>query len=70
MITPDRLTQYIALLRAADWYYDYSDDPRAWRTGRESVHAAKTCRDLMMTDFPDDAEEIERLYVNRGRDTK
>lgn len=29
------LEQYVAALAAHDWYYDYSDDHRAWTEGRE-----------------------------------
>ncbi len=33
------LEQYIAALKAHDWYYEYSDDHRIWTEGRD--HKAK-----------------------------
>lgn len=29
-------TEYLAALQRHDWHYDYSDDYRVWRNGREN----------------------------------
>lgn len=33
----DDLKQYEELLKAHDWYYQYSDDHSAWRRGQSSI---------------------------------
>jgi hypothetical protein len=31
------LDQYIAQLKAHDWFYEYSDDHRVWQAGRDVI---------------------------------
>ena len=52
-------SELIALLRSHDWYYDRSDDHRAYNSGRESY---EKIRDLVRQ-VPDG----EALYASRGK---
>ena len=39
MATLEQFNQFVKELEITDWYYDYSDDSRAYRRGKDQVEA-------------------------------
>lgn len=37
----EHLQAYIAALRSHDWAFEYSDDHRVWRAGKDSLEALR-----------------------------
>jgi hypothetical protein len=35
------LDQYTAALKSQDWFYEYSDDHRAWQAGKDAMEALR-----------------------------
>ncbi len=63
----ERFTEYKAILRRADWTYNYADG-KAYYDGMESYHKAVRARMEMLRDFPDDSMEIAKLWIEYGGD--
>ena len=36
--------QYIAALKTADWFYEYSDDYDTWRCGLDAIHQLRAAQ--------------------------
>lgn len=41
------LDQYIAQLKAHDWFYEYSDDSRVWQAGRDVREQLRTAQRVL-----------------------
>lgn len=41
------LDQYIAQLKAHDWFYQYSDDHRVWQAGRDVMEQLRAAQRLL-----------------------
>ena len=47
---PKAMDDYIAKLKAHDWYYDMSDDHRAWKAGNDSYKAIMNLKKVLDPD--------------------
>jgi|LakMenE18May11ns_1017448.scaffolds.fasta_scaffold5840688_1 hypothetical protein len=56
----DKLLQYEKLLKAHDWYYDYSDDHRAWRKGSDEFDALRKLRNELKEEF--DVRVLDQIW--------
>lgn len=61
----DRFTEYKAILRRADWTYNYAEGD-AYRRGMESYRLAVHAKVEMLRDYPDDSMEILKLWNEYG----
>jgi len=41
------LDQYITALKNQDWFYEFSDDYEAWKTGLDAMHQLRTAQRLL-----------------------
>ena len=66
-ISGRRLFKYLFALNRADFHYPYADGA-AYHQGLESYTHALKERDHMLAEHPDDAEIINRFWVEFGGD--
>lgn len=65
MITQQELDKYIELLKNTDWYYQYAEGD-AYYKGQASFQRASAQKHYLLDKYPQDAEQINKLWENHG----
>jgi hypothetical protein len=60
------LSEFEEMLKTHDWFFDYSDDHRAWEKGRKEAFAIRVARTNLETEgFGVDADALFEKYNQR-----
>lgn len=65
MIPQHELDKYIEILKSVDWYYSHANG-NAYYEGQRKYYAARHATKNMIEKYPDDAEQINKLWENHG----